>query len=138
MPTYGYRCNSCSHEFEELQSFSDPLLTSCPVCHKDTLVRMIGGGAGLVFKGSGFYLTDYKKSSTSPSTDKKSTSKEHSKEQKQDKQQDHNQGHPQDHKHDHKQDQKADKKQDSSSDSTPSQPKEKKPGGDKPSSSTDA
>lgn len=64
MPTYAYRCKSCSHEFEELQRITDDPLKVCPSCHKPTLVRIIGGGAGLVFKGSGFYLTDYKKQSS--------------------------------------------------------------------------
>lgn len=75
MPTYGYRCKSCSYELEEFQKISDPLLVQCPSCHKDTLVRIIGGGAGLVFKGSGFYLTDYKKKSTSGETPKPSAPK---------------------------------------------------------------
>ena len=61
MPTYVYRCKSCSHEFEEFQKISDEPLVQCPSCDKKTLIRMIGGGAGLHFKGSGFYLTDYKK-----------------------------------------------------------------------------
>jgi predicted nucleic acid-binding Zn ribbon protein len=50
---------------EEFQSITETPLTTCPSCHKETLVRDIGGGAGLVFKGSGFYLTDYKNKSTS-------------------------------------------------------------------------
>jgi len=62
MPTYAYRCKSCSHEFEELQRNTDAPLKRCPSCHKETLVRNIGGGAGLMFKGSGFYQTDYKRS----------------------------------------------------------------------------
>ena len=61
MPTYGYKCKSCSYEFEELQRITDEPLVQCPSCKKEMLVRIIGGGAGLVFKGSGFYLTDYKK-----------------------------------------------------------------------------
>ena len=64
MPTYGYRCKSCSFEFEEFQTISDPALVQCPSCKKETLIRIIGGGAGLHFKGSGFYLTDYKNKST--------------------------------------------------------------------------
>ena len=67
MPTYQYRCKECSHELEELQRFSDPALVRCPACGKDALVRVIGG-AGLVFKGSGFYLTDYKNKSSSDSS----------------------------------------------------------------------
>ncbi len=60
MPTYAYRCKKCSYEFEELQKISDEPLVHCPSCKQDSLVRIIHGGAGLVFKGSGFYLTDYK------------------------------------------------------------------------------
>ena len=48
---------------EELQAFSEAPLVKCPQCHLDTLARVIGGGGGLIFKGTGFYLTDYKKSS---------------------------------------------------------------------------
>ncbi len=73
MPTYEYRCKSCSYEMEEFQKISDPPLVNCPSCHKDTLVRLIAGGAGLVFKGSGFYLTDYKKKSTSGDSTKPSS-----------------------------------------------------------------
>lgn len=61
MPTYQYQCKACNHEFEELQSISEPPLVTCPNCRKDTLARIIGSGAGVIFKGSGFYLTDYKK-----------------------------------------------------------------------------
>ena len=61
MPTYTYRCGRCSHEFVELEKFTDKRLTVCPSCHSPSLVRIIGGGTGVVFKGSGFYSTDYKK-----------------------------------------------------------------------------
>jgi putative FmdB family regulatory protein len=64
MPTYSYRCKSCEHHFEEWQKISDDPLVTCPSCGKNGLVRVIGGGAGLIFKGSGFYLTDYKKNSS--------------------------------------------------------------------------
>jgi putative FmdB family regulatory protein len=60
MPTYDYLCTDCGHTFEEFQQMSDPLLTECPDCN-GTLKRLIGAGAGLIFKGSGFYITDYKK-----------------------------------------------------------------------------
>lgn len=60
MPTYEYHCKNCGHQMEELQSIKDSPLVRCPKCHKNTLVRAIGGGGGLIFKGSGFYLTDYK------------------------------------------------------------------------------
>lgn len=59
MPTYEYRCDSCGHEFEEFQSISDPPVTICPKCKGKTR-RVISGGAGLIFKGSGFYITDYR------------------------------------------------------------------------------
>jgi putative FmdB family regulatory protein len=70
MPTYSYRCKSCSHEFDELQKITDEALVQCPACGKNALVRIIGGGVGLVFKGSGFYLTDYKNKKTSPAAEK--------------------------------------------------------------------
>jgi len=73
MPTYAYQCKSCGYQMEELQSFNEPPLVRCPSCHKDTLARVIGSGGGLIFKGSGFYLTDYKKSE--PSTKKKDETK---------------------------------------------------------------
>jgi len=66
MPTYPYQCKNCGHELEELQGMNDPPLIHCPACNKDTLVRVMGTGGGLIFKGSGFYLTDYKKGSSSP------------------------------------------------------------------------
>ena len=60
MPTYDYKCSQCDNEFEEIQSMKDALLTKCPTCGNETLVRLIGGG-GVIFKGSGFYQTDYAK-----------------------------------------------------------------------------
>ena len=63
MPTYEYHCRNCGHQMEELQSFAEPPLVRCPKCRKNTLARVIGGAGGLIFKGSGFYQTDYKKSS---------------------------------------------------------------------------
>ena len=74
MPTYQYECQACGHEFEELQGMSDNKLTKCPKCRKNKLVRLIGGGSGMIFKGSGFYETDYKKKSN-PSGDKKDSPK---------------------------------------------------------------
>ena len=61
MPTYDYECQACGHRFEELQSFSDPLLTKCPACKKNKLERLFGGGGAIIFKGSGFYETDYRR-----------------------------------------------------------------------------
>lgn len=72
MPTYHYRCKACKREFEEIQSMSENPLTKCPSCGKKQLVRLISG-AGLVFKGSGFYLTDYKKQGSSHSDAPKET-----------------------------------------------------------------
>jgi putative FmdB family regulatory protein len=61
MPTYQYECEACNHDFEILQSMLDKKLKKCPQCGKDTLHRLIGAGSGIIFKGSGFYETDYKK-----------------------------------------------------------------------------
>lgn len=72
MPTYDYVCAECGHEFEAFQKMSDSPLTDCPDC-KGNVKRKIGAGLSPVFKGSGFYITDYKKSNTAPSTDTKSS-----------------------------------------------------------------
>lgn len=63
MPTYDYHCTKCGHEFEAFQSMKDAPLVTCPQCGRKSLKRLLGGGAGVIFKGSGFYETDYKKSS---------------------------------------------------------------------------
>jgi putative FmdB family regulatory protein len=60
MPTYEYVCSKCGHHFEKFQSMRDEPLKRCPKCSKAALKRLVGGGAGLIFKGSGFYITDYK------------------------------------------------------------------------------
>ena len=62
MPTYEYRCSKCEHEMEEFQSITAKPLRKCPACGKNTLQRLIGTGAGVVFKGSGFWQTDYARS----------------------------------------------------------------------------
>jgi putative FmdB family regulatory protein len=59
MPTYEYRCGECGNEFEQFGRMSDPPVQECPKCHAQAQ-RKISGGAGLVFKGSGFYITDYR------------------------------------------------------------------------------
>ena len=61
MPTYEYECDACGHAFEELQSITAPAIRKCPKCRKLRVRRIISGGAGLIFKGSGFYETDYKR-----------------------------------------------------------------------------
>ena len=63
MPTYDYRCNACGHTFEEFQMMSDRVRRKCPECGKLKLERLIGSGAGFVFKGSGYYVTDYRSKS---------------------------------------------------------------------------
>ena len=63
MPTYDYKCIKCNHIFEYFQSMNDDPLSVCPECNAE-VKRMIGGGVGLIFKGSGFYVNDSKKSSS--------------------------------------------------------------------------
>jgi len=63
MPTYEYECDACGHKFEELQSITEKPLKKCPKCKKSKLRRLFGIGAGLIFKGSGFYQTDYRSES---------------------------------------------------------------------------
>jgi putative FmdB family regulatory protein len=60
MPTYEYACRACKHRFEEFQSIKASPLKKCPECGKAALERLIGTGAALIFKGSGFYQTDYR------------------------------------------------------------------------------
>src|SRR5438046_10568519 len=63
MPTYEYHCDACEHEFEEFQSMSEAALTKCPQCGRKKLRRVFGTGAAILFKGSGFYQTDYRSES---------------------------------------------------------------------------
>ncbi len=63
MPTYDYECDACKHAFEEFQSMSEAPLKKCPKCGKNKLRRLIGTGAAILFKGSGFYQTDYRSDS---------------------------------------------------------------------------
>ncbi|MDJ0521522.1 MAG: zinc ribbon domain-containing protein [Planctomycetota bacterium] len=73
MPTYDYVCAACDHAFEHFQSMTSRRLRKCPACGKPKLDRLVGSGSGVIFKGSGFYETDYKRSgSTSSSKDTKS------------------------------------------------------------------
>lgn len=66
MPTYDYQCDACGHEFEKFQSITARPTRKCPACGKNKARRLIGIGAGVIFKGSGFYQTDYKNSSRKP------------------------------------------------------------------------
>ena len=85
MPTYEYRCDACGHEMEAFQSIKARPLRKCPECEKSSLERLISGGGAVIFKGSGFYETDYRsdsykqdankaKSESSKSSEKKSSS----------------------------------------------------------------
>jgi putative FmdB family regulatory protein len=92
MPTYDYTCAACGHRFERFESINDDAPKECPKCGKKKAKRMLGTGAGLIFKGSGFYTTDYKKASSggdsgaeSKSPEKKSESKEKKKGEKEPK-----------------------------------------------------
>lgn len=93
MPTYDYACDACHHEFEQFESITAEPQKKCPKCKKNKLRRLFGAGGGLIFKGSGFYQTDYrpdsykkaaeadkpKSESSSDSTSKDTSSKPESK-----------------------------------------------------------
>ncbi len=64
MPTYEYECSSCQDVVEAFQSMRDAPLTTCPRCGQPGVKRLIGRGAGIIFKGSGFYETDYRRTTT--------------------------------------------------------------------------
>lgn len=63
MPTYEYKCEDCGYEFEKFQTITSRPLHKCPACKKQNLRRLIGSGAGVIFKGNGFYQTDYRSES---------------------------------------------------------------------------
>jgi putative FmdB family regulatory protein len=69
MPTYDYECTKCGYAYEAFQQMTAQKHTKCPKC-KGKVKRLIGAGSGIIFKGSGFYQTDYKKSSSSVDTPK--------------------------------------------------------------------
>tara|TARA_R110001592_G_scaffold57858_1_gene175872 strand:+ start:137 stop:415 length:279 start_codon:yes stop_codon:yes gene_type:complete len=82
MPTYDYLCEACGHELEVFQGINDEVLKKCPECKKNKLQRQFGTGAAIVFKGSGFYQTDYRsesykkgQSADKPKSEPKSDSK---------------------------------------------------------------
>ena len=80
MPTYDYLCEACDHELELFQSINDPVKRKCPECGKLKLRRLFGTGAAVVFKGSGFYQTDYRSDSykKGAAADKKAAEKKDS------------------------------------------------------------
>jgi len=80
MPTYGYRCTACGHEFERMQKITEPALTACESC--DGPVRKILYPVGIAFKGEGFYVNDYKKSSGGGKSESSSTTESKSTESK--------------------------------------------------------
>lgn len=82
MPTYEYACSACGHELEVFQSMKDDPLRKCPKCRKLKLSRKIGLGAGVIFKGSGFYETDYKKEAPKKEGEAKPEKSEAAKESK--------------------------------------------------------
>lgn len=75
MPTYDYKCSNCQHTFEYFQTMSAAPLTECPECG-GILKRIIGSGAGPIFKGSGFYQTDYKSKASESKNNSKTESKQ--------------------------------------------------------------
>ena len=88
MPTYEYLCDNCGHGFEEFQSIKARPLKKCPSCSKPRLNRLLGTGGGIIFKGSGFYQTDYRSESyrkdqssteTKPKTDTAASDKKDTK-----------------------------------------------------------
>ena len=76
MPTYDYRCEGCGHELAVFHGITEDALKKCPKCHEDRLRRLIGAGAGIIFKGSGFYETDYKRSRSTSKSDGEGKSSE--------------------------------------------------------------
>ena len=79
MPTYDYECSACQHTWEEFQSIKAAPIQKCPACGKKKAKRLIGTGAGVIFKGSGFYITDYRSDSYKQSASQDSGSKSESK-----------------------------------------------------------
>lgn len=86
MPTYDYRCKACEHEFELFQSMSAGVKKKCPACAKLSLERLIGTGSAVMFKGSGFYETDYRSESYKKGADAEKKASETKAEKKSDSQ----------------------------------------------------
>jgi putative FmdB family regulatory protein len=76
MPTYEYKCDACGHAFEKFQSMTAAPVRKCPACGKAKARRLISAGAGLIFKGGGFYITDYRSDSYKESAKKEGGSTE--------------------------------------------------------------
>jgi len=74
MPTYEYKCGHCGHEFERFQSINAGPVRKCPSCGQNGVKRLIGLGAGVIFKGSGFYETDYRSESYRKAAEKETKS----------------------------------------------------------------
>lgn len=87
MPTYEYQCEICGHRFDKVQKISDEAVVDCPECG-GAAERLISGGAGLLFKGSGFYLTDYRSESYKKAAEKEKNSSKPSDEAKSSKSKD--------------------------------------------------
>jgi putative FmdB family regulatory protein len=85
MPTYDYECDACGHAFELFQGINDPIKKKCPECGKNKLKRLFGTGAAIVFKGSGFYQTDYRSEGYKKAAAADSKSKSDSSSDKKDK-----------------------------------------------------
>jgi len=85
MPTYDYICENCDHAFEQSQSITAGSLRKCPKCKKMKLRRLIGAGSGVIFKGSGFYETDYRSKSYNDEKEKDKKAAEPKKEEKKSK-----------------------------------------------------
>jgi putative FmdB family regulatory protein len=89
MPTYDYACAACGHRFERFESIHDDAAKACPKCGKKKARRRLGTGAGLIFKGSGFYTTDYKKSSSGEAAKEGESKKSESKPEKKKEEKEH-------------------------------------------------
>jgi putative FmdB family regulatory protein len=81
MPTYEYNCENCGYQFDKLQSITAKALRKCPKCGENSLKRLIGTGAGVIFKGPGFYATDYRSESYKQAVKKETTVKSGEKKQ---------------------------------------------------------
>lgn len=79
MPTYEYECKDCGNVFEVFKSITDNSIPACPKCNSKNIIKLIGSGAGIIFKGSGFYVTDYKKNNSKSNLSSPSNKKNNNK-----------------------------------------------------------